>query len=134
MRGVTAVLVAAIALAGCSGADKEDAVDPNLYPSNHQKEVLDTMRKSLLFPTNVRDAAITAPTLRPTGQEQRYAVCVRENSRDESGQYAGPKEHIGWFWGGRLNQLIDAKPGQCAGMVYAPFPALEKLCQAAKCE
>ena len=133
MRGGMSVLLVALALGACTGAGNEAAVDPNLFPKDYQREILDLMRKSLLFPTNVRDAAISTPALRPAGQEQRYAVCVRENSRDSSGAYAGPKEHIAWFWGGQVNQLVDAAPGQCAGVAYRPWPELEKLCQATKC-
>jgi hypothetical protein len=133
MRGGIFVLAAAASLAACSN-NKEVTVDPNLAPTDYRREILITLQKSLDLPTNVREAAISDPVLRSTGQDQRYSVCVRENSRDSSGQYRGVKEHIGWFYGGRLNQLIDATPGQCAGAAYRPWPELEKLCQAAKCE
>jgi hypothetical protein len=127
------LLAAAAALAACSNATKQVAVDPNLYPSDYQQELLQTLRTSLDVPTNVRDAAISEPVLRAAGQDRRYSVCVRANSRDISGSYTGVKEHIGWFWGGHLNQLVEANPGQCAGAAYRPWPELEKLCQATKC-
>jgi hypothetical protein len=133
MRRGILLLAAAAALAACSG-NKDVAVDPNVVPTEYRRELLFTLQKVLDYPTNVRDAAISEPALRSTGQNQRYSVCVRENSRDSSGQYKGVKEHIGWFYGGQLNQLIDAAPGQCAGAAYRPWPELEKLCQAAKCE
>ncbi len=133
MRGGILLLAVAATLAACSG-NKEVAVDPNLVPTDYRREILFTFQTSLDHPTNVRDAAISDPALRSVGQEQRYSVCVRENSRDEAGEYRGVKEHIGWFYGGRLNQLVDAAPGQCAGAVYRPWPELEKLCQATKCE
>jgi hypothetical protein len=133
MRGGILLLAAATVLAACS-ANKEVAVDPNLVPADYRREILFTLQKSLDYPTNVRDAAVSDPVLRSSGQEQRYSVCVRENSRDSTGQYRGVKEHIGWFYGGRLNQLVEAAPGQCASAVYRPWPELEKLCQATKCE
>ena len=136
MRGgiVGALTVAALALAACSGAKTGPEVDPNLVPTDYEREVLNTLRSSLDSPTNVREAFISPPALRPVGQEQRYSVCMRFNARDTSNQYIGVKEHIGWFYGGRLNQLIEATPGQCAGAAYRPWPALEHLCQAKKCE
>jgi hypothetical protein len=133
MRGGILLLAAATVLSACS-ANKEVAVDPNLVPADYRREILFTLQKSLDYPTNVRDAAVSDPVLRSSGQEQRYSVCVRENSRDSTGQYRGVKEHIGWFYGGRLNQLVEAAPGQCASAVYRPWPELEKLCQATKCE
>ena len=134
MRGGIFLLLAAAALGACSNANKEVAVDPNIVPTDSRREILNTLQKSLDNLANVRDAAISDPVLRSSGQEQRYSICVRENSRDPSGQYMGPKEHIGWFYAGHLNQLIDAAPGQCAGAAYRPWPELEKLCQATKCD
>jgi hypothetical protein len=135
MRGGMALIIAAltVALAACSSAQKPP-VAPNLAPTDYERELLNTLRSSLDNPTNVREASISAPALRPVGQEQRYSVCVRFNARDTGNQYMGVKEHIGWFYGGRLNQLIEAAPGQCTGAAYRPWPALEQLCQARKCE
>ncbi len=135
MRGGIALSLAAtaLALAACSSA-QPPAVDPNLAPADYEREILNTLRSVLDNPTNIREASISPPALRPVGQEQRYSVCVRFNARDLSNQYTGVKERIGWFYGGHLNQLIDAPPGECAGAAYRPWPALEQLCQARKCE
>src|SRR3569833_3000013 len=102
MRGGILLLAAAATLAACSG-NKDVAVDPNVVPTEYRRELLFTLQKVLDYPTNVRDAAISDPALRSAGQDQRYSVCVRENSRDCSQQYRGVKEHIGWFYGGQLN-------------------------------
>jgi len=131
--GMLALLGSAIALGACSGAGTQETVDPNLFPTEYHQEILDAMRKALDVQTNVREAAISEPALRAAGREQRYSVCVKANSRDINGQYTGVKERIAWFWGGHLNQLVDAAPGQCAGAAYRPWPELENLCQAAKC-
>lgn len=124
----------AFALAACSstpswlGGGEEKAVDPNIFPADYRREILDTMRSALTDVNKVRDAGISDPQLVAIDQEQRYAVCVRANSRDEYGRYPGPKDRIGYFYGGHITQLIDAKPEQCARAAYKPFPELEQLC------
>ena len=85
-------------------------------------------------PTNVRDAFITEPVLRSTGKDQRYVVCVRANARDINRNYTGSKDRIAYFFGGHLNQLVDATKEQCGNAAYKPFPELEKLCLGNKCE
>jgi hypothetical protein len=58
---------------------------------------------------------------------------VRLDSRDVNRQYTGIKDRMAIFYGGHLNQLIDATKDQCGNAAYRPFPELEKLCQAKKC-
>ena len=124
-----------MALAACSSDSKKDEADPNIVPTNYKQEIIDTMIKSIFEdPTNVRDAYISDPVLRAAGRDMRYTVCVRSNSRNVSRQYTGIKDHIAYFYGGRLNQLIDADKGQCAKAAYKPFPELEKLCLAKACD
>jgi len=81
----------------------------------------------------VRDAFVTEPFLRRAGTEERYVVCIRSDSRDATGRYTGSKDRIGYFYGGHLNQLVDATKEQCGSAAYRPFPELEHLCQAKKC-
>ena len=122
------------ALAACSGADKDPmAADPNIVPTNYKQEILDTMTRILADPTNVRDAFISEPALTTVSKEQRYTACVRSNSRDGNSRYIGSTDRIAYFFGGHLNQLIEATPEQCAKAPYKPFPELEKLCLAKKC-
>jgi hypothetical protein len=71
--------------------------------------------------------------LSAAGRDQRYVVCVRSDSRNASNQYTGSKDHIGYFYAGHLNQLVEATKEQCGNVAYKPFPELEKLCQAKKC-
>jgi hypothetical protein len=127
------LLVFTFGLAACSSSSKEPEENPNTFPSKYKDEVLNTMTGLLDDPTNVRDAYISDPVLRPVGKDERYIVCVRSNSRDASRQYTGSKDRIGYFYGGHLNQLIDATKEQCANAAYKPFPELEKLCLARKC-
>ena len=49
-------------------------------------------------------------------------------------QYTGAKDRIGYFFGGHLNQLVDATKEQCGNAAYKPFPELEKICLGTKCE
>lgn len=136
MRGIVrhVVLPVVLALGACSSFEgKEAAVDPNLFPSGYQQEILVTFTKSVADPTNIRSAAISDPVLRPVGHEQRYAVCMRADTRELNNQYTGVQEQIAWFWGGHLNQLVKAKPGECDGMIYKPWPELEKYCLAKNC-
>jgi hypothetical protein len=123
----------AVALAACSGDSKKaDNVDPNLFPSDYKREIFTTLTKKLDDPTGVRDSGITEPMLRQAGQEQRYIVCVRANSRNATRLYTGVKERVAYFYAGHLNQLIEATQGQCANVVYQAWPELEKYCLAAK--
>jgi hypothetical protein len=131
------LLALAMALAACSSSDylgKPKEVDPNIFPTGYKKEITDTLTNLLEDPTNVRDAYISEPVLSPAGKEQRYTVCIRSNSRNASRQYTGAKDRIAYFYGGHLNQLIDATKEQCGSAIYKPFPELEKLCLGKSCE
>jgi len=119
-------------LAACA-SDKVQLVDPNIVPTNYKKEILDTLTATLIDPTNIRDAYISAPVLTDVGSEKRYTACVRYNARDDAKHYEGVTDHVAYFYGGHLNQLVDATPDQCAKAAYQPFPELEKLCQAKQC-
>lgn len=125
-------LTLALALAACGGSKPEE-VNPNIVPTGFRQEILDTLRKTLDDPTNVHDAFLSDPVLAPVGNDQRYAACVRYNARDLNRTYVGSKERIAYFYGGHLNQLVEADQGQCAHAAYKPFPELEKLCFATKC-
>ncbi len=126
--------VFALVIAGCSSISKAPEENPNVFPSNYKDEILNTMTNLLDDPTNVRGAYISDPVLRPVGKDERYTVCVRSDSRDASKQYTGSKDRIGFFYSGQLNQLVDATKEQCGNAAYKPFPELEKLCQARKCD
>lgn len=120
-------------LAACGSNDKASIVEPNIPPTGFKREILDTLQKTLDDPTNVHDAFISDPVLTPIGSDQRYTACVRYNPRDLNRTYLGNKERIAYFFGGHLNQLVEAEKGQCATAAYKPFPELEKLCYASKC-
>ncbi|HEY4981795.1 MAG TPA: hypothetical protein VII24_07610 [Pseudolabrys sp.] len=127
-------LVVGLALAACASGSKEPEPPPNVFPPDYKQEIIDTLTRVLDDPTNVREGYISEPVLRPAGKEERYTVCVRFNSRNVMREYSGAKDRIGYFFGGHLNQLIDATKEQCGNAPYKPFPELEKLCLGNKCE
>jgi hypothetical protein len=122
------IAIVAGALAGCA-SDKESEVDPNIFPAKYKQEIIDTLAHSLIDPTNVRNAYITDPALSVVGKEQRFAACVRYTARDASREYKGSTDRIAYFYGGHLNQFIEATAEQCGKAAYKPFPELEKLCR-----
>jgi hypothetical protein len=131
------VPVIALALAGCGSSDylgKTKEPDPNILPTNYKNEIILNLKTTLIDPTNVKDAYITEPFLAQGVQNPRYVVCIRSNSRGYQREYLGSKDRIAYFYAGQLNQLIDAKPEQCAKADYKPFPELQKLCLGASCE
>ncbi len=134
IRSLTPWLAAVMALALAACATEEKKVDPNLFPANYKNEILLTMQRVVVDPTNIRGAFITDPILDPNGPIKRYYVCVRSDARGYNREYTGSKDRIAYFFGGQLSQLVDATPDQCGKAPYKPFPELEKLCQASKCE
>jgi hypothetical protein len=128
---LAASLALAVALAACSG-NKEEKVEANIFPANYKDEVLRMMPQILEDSEQIRDTGITEPAL-TTGRTQVYFVCVRMNSRDFNKKYTGIKDRIGYFFGGQLNQFVEATPEQCGRAAYKPFPELEKLCFRGKC-
>jgi hypothetical protein len=125
-------LALGLAISACT-SDAQKEPDPNIFPANYKQEILDTMPDVLPDSSNIRDAFLSEPALTPGSRDQRYTVCVRFNARNESRQYVGRQDRIGYFFAGHLNQLIEPDKGQCANAAYKPFPELEKLCYAKKC-
>lgn len=132
-RQTIAICLLGLALAACSSDKKDAEPEPNIVPTNYKQEIIDTLSKTLDDPTNVREASISDPELRVAGQSQRYTVCVRYNPRDLAKRYIGLQVRIAYFFGGHLNQLVEATPEQCGRASYKPYPELEKLCLATKC-
>jgi hypothetical protein len=122
----------AMALVACSSSNTPEA-NPNIVPTDYKQEILDALTRALDDPTNLRDAYISDPVLTSTGANQRYTACVRFNARDASRRYTGSTDRIAYFYGGHLNQLVEATKEQCGNAAYKPFPELEKLCFANKC-
>jgi len=130
MIGIVAL---ALTLGGCAGYEVTPEVRAaeweakNVYPDGYRTEILAYMRAYLNDPSTVRDAAISAPALKPLGLGNRFMSCVRYGSKKSAGDAPAGKDHVAIFVGGKLDSFRDASKDQCAGAAYAPFPELEKL-------
>src|SRR3569833_3622369 len=83
-----ALTFAAIALGACSAMEgKGPAPEPNIFPSDWQNEIINTLTGNLDDPNGIRQASVTEPALKQAGTEQRYVVCTRFDARDINGQY-----------------------------------------------
>lgn len=112
--------VLALALAGCSsfGGSAEVKVDPNLFPANYKAEILTYLRQYPHDYQNTRETYLSAPVLKPVGSESRYVACLRLVGADWR------KEKMLIYFGGEMNQFIDARPEMCNGADYQPYPEL----------
>ena len=123
--------VAGLGLAACAGHGHKHGdsqrVDPNSFPTNYKADLIGLVRTSVGDPTNIRDAYISEPTLKISGTESRYIVCVRFNGKGSDGRYIGIREKMVIYFAGSPNQYVDATPDKCSGPNYQPFPELEAL-------
>jgi hypothetical protein len=116
--------VVALALAGCSsfgfGGAPEKPVDPNVFPADYKSGLMAFLQNNPVGLVGAREAALSAPELKPFGTESRYVACLR---------VAGPdwrKDKMVVYFGGAINQFVDAGD-QCTGVAYQPFPELPAL-------
>jgi hypothetical protein len=122
IRAGAAAVLLAMALSGCSGfgGPKKEAapVDPNVFPANYRTQIATFLRQSLTNRADFRGAFISAPTLMPIGDSQRYMVCVQFHG---NGQV---KTKVAIYFAGLISQFVDATPEQCAAQPYTPFTEL----------
>jgi hypothetical protein len=125
------LVAGAAAIGSCSvgrlSGDDTPARPSNLQEAIYKPDILAMLRVYLSDPTQIRDAAISEPTLQQIGSGERYVVCVRLNAKKSNGEYAGSKDYAAVFVAGRLDQMIEAKGDQCVTADYRPFPEAEKL-------
>jgi hypothetical protein len=138
---VLAAAALAAGLCGCgTGPSREEReARLNSYPDRYKADLLAAMHAYAADPTNIRDAYVTDPALRPVGSQNRYTVCLRFNAKDSSGRYVGSRDIMGVFIAGRFDQFIDqstiaSQPSlektlreQCDQADYKRFPELEAL-------
>jgi hypothetical protein len=121
----------ALALGACASGPSlaKQAADAaaNLYPADAKAEIIAFLRTYLNEPTGIRDAEMTAPTLKPVGSTNRYVSCLRFSANKSSGGYAAPKEHMVIFYSGKLERFIEANREQCRDAVYEPFPEAQRI-------
>jgi hypothetical protein len=118
----------------CACAAKDDIrVEPNIPPANYKTEILDQLRMLLTDPTNIRDAFLAEPVLKPYGRDTRYIACLRFNARNSDGSYIGSRDRAVFFYAGKLTAIIDASRDLCGNAAYQPFPELQQLCRELVC-
>jgi hypothetical protein len=135
------VLMVAAGLAACASQGTPFDRKPS-PPTNYKSDILALLRTYLNDPTNVRQAALTQPSLQRVGHEQRYIACVRFNARKSDGRYAGVLDSVAVFDdNGKLTRFINLTPDEtapdaalrvqlgevCKTATYQPFPELERL-------
>lgn len=121
-----------LALAACSADNNVTTTSPNIPPAaSYRSDIIDTLRK--IFEGNgtvsVSDAFISDPVL----NQGRYTACVRYTAHGANPGEIGKAERIAYFYGGRLNQLIEVTGDECARAAYKPFPELDQLCLGKGC-
>ena len=130
-----AILLLPIVLAACASSDEvrsvtytdDRGVSNQPFPTNYRGEILAFMRTYLNNPVGVRNAVLAEPVQRVVGGRLRYISCLRFSPRDFDGNYTEPRERAVLYVDGRLDRIIENASEPCAGVVYAPFPDLEKL-------
>ena len=118
-RAGMVLVMAAVALGGCSARKEQQAVDPNALPTNYRSTLVAFLRQSLTNRADFRGAMISEPVLKPVGPSQHYVVCIQFNPRSQI------KTKAAVFLSGQMTQFIDASPEQCADAVYSPFKELD---------
>jgi hypothetical protein len=129
------VLMLALALAACGKTLDElsteqrraDWAAANVYPVNYRAELIAYLRTYLNDPSDIREATISEPVLKPVGYGDRYLVCVRFNPKRAGGGHAGAKDHVVIYAGGKLDRYIETAGENCKDAAYAAFPELERL-------
>jgi hypothetical protein len=124
-----ALLLAAIALAGCSsglnfGSKKKQpdvVVDSNIYPTNYRFQIVTMMQATLTNRADFIGTLIAPPALKPVPNSSfpHYVVCMQFNRPD------GPLTKVVIYLGGEPQQYVDATPEECDGAPYQPFTELQ---------
>jgi hypothetical protein len=129
------ILLLPIALAACAGNDDgrsisftdDRGVANQPFPSNYRVELLAFMKTYLNNPVGVHDGAMADPVQRTVGGRLRFVSCVRFVPRESDGSYRDARERAIVYVDGRLDHVVENAGEVCAGVVYAPFPDLEKM-------
>jgi hypothetical protein len=115
-----ALLLAAVAIAGCSSAPKP-AADAVVMPTDYRNEVATYLGQVVTDRADFRNSLISAPMLKQVGAGEHYIVCVQLNGHNQH------KEKVAIYLDATINQFVDATPGQCADAAYQPFKELAAL-------
>jgi len=115
-----ALLLASLAIAGCSNTPKP-AADANVLPTDYRNQVATYLGQVVTDRADFRNSMISAPVLKQVGASEHFVVCVQLNGRNQH------KEKLVIYLGTTINQFVDAAPGQCADAAYQPFKELAAL-------
>jgi len=117
-----AALAAVLAAAACAGTkDTGPSIETVPPSSNYKSQIAAYLRVTLTDREDFRGALISAPMLKPVGQNPHYVVCLRFNGRGER------KDKVVAYLGQSISQYVDSKPEQCGDAVFEPFKDLEDL-------
>jgi len=140
--GILLAATVALVLAGCASGQLQEEREAriNVYPNNYRGELLAALHTYVSDPTNIRDAYVSDPAIRPIGRQNRYAACVRFNARNSDGRYVGSRDVLAVFLEGRFDQFVDPSVGLanpssqtntvtelCSQAEYRRFPELEAM-------
>jgi hypothetical protein len=140
--GAFVAFAVAMALAGCgsSRSREEREARINVHPDNYRADLLAALHTYVSDPTNIRDAYLSDPAIKPLGNQNRYLACVRFNAKNSDGRYTGNKDLLAIFVAGRFDQFVDLQQNPanqssqatamkelCAQADYKRFPELEAM-------
>lgn len=123
-----------LALAGClenedtrnvAFVEEANAVQP--MPTDYRSQTIAFLHTYLNNPVGVRNATVADPVQRTVGGRPRYVACLRFSEIQSDGSYRDPRTRAVLFVDGRLDRIIPNPGDECAGVVYGPFPELEKM-------
>jgi hypothetical protein len=115
-----ALLLASLAIAGCSNTPKPEA-EANVMPTDYRNQIATYLGQVVTDRADFRNSLVGSPVLKQVGASEHYIVCVMLNGHNQH------KEKIVIYLGPNINQFIDAVPGQCADAAYQPFKELAAL-------
>lgn len=125
-----AVLLLAVALAGCSGGfagfggpkrtQPAVTINANLYPANYRQQIVVMLRTLLANRVDYQNALVAPPALKPVPDSPNlhYVVCLQFTNRTEH------RDKVVLFLGGEPQQYVDATPQECDGAAYQPYTEL----------
>jgi len=119
----------ALTLGGCSSFNgpPPNGVDPNVFPANYKAQLMTFLQTNAVGMVGVTSAQLAPPTLKPFGSESRYVACLNAAGADDIRRQNWHKEKMFVFYGGEINQFVDATDEGCKGAPYAPFPELPAM-------
>ena len=136
IRCASFVVGLALSLGACASQHQPGAYgsteEINVFPTNYKTDIQAAMHVYLNDPTDIRDAMISEPVLKPAtvAMPGRYVACLRFNAKRTATVYAGMKEIAAVFLAGRFDQFIDSPKEEqelCVNAAYTPFPELQTL-------